>query len=301
MPDRPRYSNFDAIRLLAASSVIFSHAFLISSGNEREEPFVQLTGDILGIYGVFVFLIISGFLVSDSVKTSTSLGHFAWKRFLRISPALSVCALVSAFLIGPFFSDLGAREYLSTFYAPKYVAKVLALYDALEIPSVKFYVQEPEWLCAVINGSLWTIASEVYCYVILFVFAAVGLLSLPLALFGLFAGAALFGMTLSEKFSLDHSSLNLLYTLPSFCAGVAMYFIHARFGLSRNIALLCGVGLAIVIPSGHLIFYFPCWRHILSFIWVYQGTSAWVTQRGSVIFPMEYTFTAGPLSKLSEV
>jgi peptidoglycan/LPS O-acetylase OafA/YrhL len=254
---RSRFENFDVIRLIAAASVIFSHAFLISDGNDKKEPFVQLTGNILGIYGVFVFLIISGFLVTNSLNTSISLQHFAWKRFLRIFPALCVCALVSALLIGPFFSELGVREYVSSWLGPKYIAKVMLLFDVIKIPTVQFYANDEKGLCFIINGSLWTIASEVYCYIILFLFAVVGLVSLPLALLGLIIGSAMLEISLSRQFLGNQVALNLLYTLPSFCAGVAMYFIHARFGLSRNIALSCLVGLGLIAPTGQLIILFP--------------------------------------------
>jgi hypothetical protein len=46
-PSRPagaRYPNFDFIRLVAASSVIFSRAFQISEGTDENEPLVHLLG-----------------------------------------------------------------------------------------------------------------------------------------------------------------------------------------------------------------------------------------------------------------
>src|SRR3954468_22563400 len=64
----PRGNNFDALRLLAALSVVFSHSFLIAEGTEASEPFVWLTRNqcVLGLMGVFVFFIISGYLVTGS-------------------------------------------------------------------------------------------------------------------------------------------------------------------------------------------------------------------------------------------
>ena len=52
-----RQNNFDAIRLIAAISVIFSHSFLISEGTQNNEWLILLTGNqsILGLTGVFVF------------------------------------------------------------------------------------------------------------------------------------------------------------------------------------------------------------------------------------------------------
>src|ERR1051325_986429 len=108
-PDpRPRRNNFDALRLLACVSVVFSHSFLIAEGSEAGEPFVWLTGNqcILGLVGVFVFFIISGYLVPASFCRNPRPGRFAQRRFLRIYPGLVVNALVCACLPGPLVSSL---------------------------------------------------------------------------------------------------------------------------------------------------------------------------------------------------
>ena len=53
---------------------------------------------------------------------------------------------------------------------------------------------------------------------------------------GPFAGSALLALEeyLSIKLPMSVAVTNLFYTVPSFCAGVAMYFIHAKYGLSRT-------------------------------------------------------------------
>src|SRR6202140_773674 len=101
-PDRRR-NNFYALRLIAALSVVFSHSFLIAEGTEANEPFVRLTGNqcILGLVGVFVFFIISGYLVTESWCRSPMPGRFALRRGLRIYPGLLVNVAICAFLIGP--------------------------------------------------------------------------------------------------------------------------------------------------------------------------------------------------------
>ncbi len=276
-----RFGNFDTIRLAAAASVIFSHAFLIADGHEKNEPFVRLTGAIIGIHGVFVFLIISGFLVTQSLKNSSSLRHFAWKRFLKIYPALAICVLVSAFLIAPFFSELSLGEYLSSFSGVKYVAKVLLLYGTYEIPTVKFYDQEIKHLGYIVNGSLWTISMEIYCYLILFFLAALELGSMQIALLGLFAGSVLLDLSLAVTLPLSEVTINLFYTVPSFCAGVAMYFIHAKYCLSRRIALGCVIGLLLFAPTGHLIVVSPI---LAAYPLIYLGTSASIPLRNATRF-----------------
>jgi peptidoglycan/LPS O-acetylase OafA/YrhL len=138
-----RYPNFDLIRLVAASSVIFSHAFLIGEGTEKNEPLVRLlgVGNIAGIYGVWVFFIISGLLVTQSAIGTRSVARFLWKRFLRIYPALIVCAVVCGIVVGALFSTIGPKAYWTQFlFGPKYVVLTAILPNgSRQISTVSFY------------------------------------------------------------------------------------------------------------------------------------------------------------------
>jgi peptidoglycan/LPS O-acetylase OafA/YrhL len=108
-----RHNNFDALRLIAAISVIFSHAFLIGEERQDAEPLMRLTGGqtILGVVGVFVFFTISGYLVTQSFEQTRSAPRFAAKRALRIYPGLLVCVLLSAFVLGPWATSLPLGAY----------------------------------------------------------------------------------------------------------------------------------------------------------------------------------------------
>ena len=109
-----RSNNFDTLRLVAAGSVIFSHAFLLSQGRQDNEPLVLLTGgqSVLGVVGVFVFFVISGFLVTQSFETTGSPLRFLAKRALRIYPGLAACILLCAFVLGPLVTSLPLGAYL---------------------------------------------------------------------------------------------------------------------------------------------------------------------------------------------
>src|SRR6185312_3238602 len=111
---RRHENNFDALRLVAALSVVFSHAFLIAEGSEASEPFVRLTGNqcVLGLVGVFVFFIISGYLVTGSFLRHPEPGRFALKRGLRIFPGLAVNLLVCALVLGALVTTLPLGDYL---------------------------------------------------------------------------------------------------------------------------------------------------------------------------------------------
>src|SRR5213083_1586898 len=94
----PRANNFDALRLIAALAVVFSHSFLIAEGSEANEWFVRISGNqaVLGLVGVFVFFVISGYLVTESWCRNPAPGLFAVRRTLRIYPGLVVNILICA-------------------------------------------------------------------------------------------------------------------------------------------------------------------------------------------------------------
>jgi peptidoglycan/LPS O-acetylase OafA/YrhL len=125
---RDTLQNFWALRLFAASTVIFSHSFLIAEGTEEHEPFVRIfgSGNILGIYGVYAFFIISGFLITQSALSSRTTLSFAIKRIGRIYPALVVCAFLSAGIIGSALTSLELSQFwmrlipFRTLFAPPY-------------------------------------------------------------------------------------------------------------------------------------------------------------------------------------
>ena len=167
-----RANNFDGLRLIAAMAVLLAH--MAALGGEQDW-IVQ--GHTWGEIGVFVFFAISGFLVMRSWRSDPDIGRFLARRFLRIAPAL-VVASVSTYLL------------------------VLAL-------GLQGFPDNPRHS---LNGSLWTIEFEVYCYLILVCLAmaskspaliAVGLCALakPLGLSGYLIEFAPFfavGMLLAE-------------------------------------------------------------------------------------------------------
>lgn len=109
----PESNNFSLIRLLAAASVVISHAVYLGTG-DRVEPLSGITRYNLGQHAVNVFFIMSGLMVAGSLDGSASLAHFVVARALRIFPALAVCAVLTAFLLGPWVTSLP----LSGYFAP---------------------------------------------------------------------------------------------------------------------------------------------------------------------------------------
>ena len=140
----------------------------------------------------------------------------------------------------------------------------------MRIPTVKFYETEIQSLADSVNGSLWTVGSETYCYIMLFFIAALGIIAIPIALVGFFAGSVLIALSWVVQLPVSQATANFLVVVPSFCAGVAMFLIHARFGMSRIIALVCLAGLVLIAPTGYLMVFFPI---LGAYPLIYLGTS----------------------------
>jgi len=186
----PRHNNFDALRLIAAVSVIFSHSFLVAEGTQNREWLIVLTGNqcILGLTGVFIFFAISGFLVTQSFEQTPNPLHYLAKRALRIFPGLFIATLISAFVLGPLVTTLPLGAYLSRPEAYEYVIGNTLLDQSVhELPGVSF-ADNPVGL--EINGSLWTLRLEFTMYLMVLVLGLLRLLTVRVAFVLLVFGVA---------------------------------------------------------------------------------------------------------------
>ncbi|UVC11650.1 acyltransferase [Rhizobium sp. TH2] len=229
------------MRVLAATTVIFSHSYLIADGNEKAEPFVRLLGEtnILGIYGVFVFFFISGFLVTRSAASSSSVVSFAVKRVLRIYPALIVCCLLSAGILGSIFTSVALSDYWSWLLPLRYTVKTAMLpFTGWQVPTVSFPSFGPHTLNEGMNGSLWTISQELYAYLIVAILLFLGWLNFRV-IAGIAAVLALVGVAIhfTGSANLPSQIAEFVIVVPYFFAGSLVYFVRERWGLSGRLAI----------------------------------------------------------------
>ncbi len=237
-----RHNNFDALRLVAASAVVFSHAFLIAEGSEAHEPLIWLTGRqcILGLVGVFVFFTISGFLVTESYERTGEPLRYLAKRALRIFPGLFVALTLSAFVLAPMVTTLPLVEYLRRTEPYGYVVgNTMLNLTVHELPGV-LLVNNPVGL--EINGSLWTLRYEFMMYLLVLVLGVLRLLDwrVLLALF-------LFGLACQHW-----EALGIFGTwgwlLAFFVAGMLLYKLRDTRLFDGRIALLAALGLVASVP-----------------------------------------------------
>ncbi|HYM04224.1 MAG TPA: acyltransferase [Stellaceae bacterium] len=238
----PRENNFDALRLIAATAVLFSHAFLIAEGTESNEPLIVLTGRqcILGLAGVFVFFAISGFLVTQSYESTGSPLRYLAKRALRVFPGLLVALLVSAFVLGPIVSSLPLAEYFRRREIYDYVVgNTLLDFSVNRLPGVLF-VDNPIGL--EVNGSLWTLRYEFMMYLTVLALGLLRLLNWRSAVLLLVLGLA------CQQFD----ALTILGTwgwmLAFFAIGMVLYELRDTWIFDGRVALLALAGLVASVP-----------------------------------------------------
>ncbi len=158
-----RNNNFNLIRVLAASGVIYSHAYPLGLGQDVAEPLeVMLKGDNLGRLCVFIFFATSGYFIATSFDRRASFLGYLWARVLRIFPALIVMLAIMLPLVGV-ITGQGAAYWKNL--PVLFVDNALMFTDfGKRIP--KDYVLFPgNPLQDAFNGSLWTLRYEVLCYV----------------------------------------------------------------------------------------------------------------------------------------
>ena len=190
--DGNRQNNFTLIRIIFAWSVLYGHSYAVQKTPGIDDPLNSIfQGSVwVGALAVNGFFAISGYLVAASfVKRGVI--DYTISRILRIFPALTVCVFASVFILGPLFTNLSLDEYFSNEQTYKYLTNALAYFKT------KWYlpgVFEENSLTGV-NGSLWTLAVELRCYIILAVLGVFGLLKdrtitnlalVALLLFGVF-------------------------------------------------------------------------------------------------------------------
>jgi peptidoglycan/LPS O-acetylase OafA/YrhL len=205
----------------------------------------------MAVYGFFG---ISGFLIAGSALRNKT-GRYLWQRFLRIFPGFWVCLIVTSLVIGVLacLSWTHGCNQLSCYFGAKdspwgYVFKNVGLYiNQSSIAGLPRGHYDPiEW--GVWNGSLWTLAYEFLCYLLLAALALAGLLRKRTLVLGativLIGAIAIITLTpsLHSHFNLSENwfLMNLMRFAAVFLVGSLIYLYRDKLPDSGWIALACG-------------------------------------------------------------
>lgn len=156
-----RVNNFDALRLLGALLVAFSHTVVVMKGFE---PLGDLTQkQSFGGVGLNIFCIISGFLITKSGRANNRLAFFE-ARALRIFPALLVAIPLMALVFGPMLTSLTLANYFKTPQLWYFLSSMLALPLNPALPGV---VGDAPMI-----AQLYSLTAELGFYLVVGVFAS---------------------------------------------------------------------------------------------------------------------------------
>ena len=246
------YNNFDALRLIAAWSVLFSHQFPVTATAAPDWMNVPMVGGA----AVMTFFVISGYLVSLSWWSQPQFFAFAAKRALRIWPALIVVVLLCMLALGAGFTSLPSDAYFQQAGTWAYLRNI-ALDIQYTLPGV--FANHP--IVHTLNGSLWTIPIEVGCYVVLAIAGLFGLLKsrkIWAALCAAYLVWFLSSMTMDLTGSMHHAwEFPAYFAFGSLIAAFHTQFLQHRWACTAVATIVAVAAYALGFKYSALLLFLP--------------------------------------------
>lgn len=255
---------FDLLRILFATLVLLAHAPELTDGNRSREILTRITHSnvTFGSMGVDGFFLLSGFLIVQSWQRDPELLNFVRKRLLRIVPGYLVAVFLSTLAVG---LVAPAVPHFFRSFTLDFPISILLL-DAPKAPPV---------FRSFVNGSLWTIAYEFRCYLLVAVCGVLGVLRRPI----LWLAGAVVLLGAANTYAVGHllawDSFFLLAGVPAyafrltatFLVGGCFYLFRERIPFRPIFAVGAAVLLsvllflprttepALIVFGGYLLFY----------------------------------------------
>lgn len=263
----PGEDGFNFVRMFAACAVLFSHCFVISSGQDINQPLAgRLWGITLGSIAVDAFFVISGFLVCGSLLARHDLRSFWKARLVRVYPGVLVSialTIVSALICEQ--SQLGAMftsKFLWMFLVKN---SVLIFGTQTKLPLVFDSVPYP----AVANGSLWTLPFEVRLYFGLgMLWLAIRRLNARRTMLSFERSLLFIALTMMITYALasEQSHASLRFT-AFFAGGAACYAYRRYIPLRFDLFFVCAA--ALVLSATRMEWYFVVYTFTLPYLVLY--------------------------------
>lgn len=237
-----RLNSYNFLRLLGAILVVFSHSFALVG--QIEPHFGSVT---LGKLGVWIFFIISGYLISISWSQYPRFNVFMAKRFLRIFPALIV-VVIGTILFGAILTTLPIKEYFLSQQTIDYLNNIFLYNMQGGLPGVFMgHVH-----AGAVNGSLWTLAYEFTMYIavaligVFHIYKKISPFAIWASLLALNVVVALIP-SLTPKFSLFYLDLSLLLPLALMYFSGVMFHKYPKLLTKNIVAGLVSVAFFVIL------------------------------------------------------
>ncbi len=244
-----RIDHLDGLRAVAILPVLLFHYFarwLPPASEVALYPYGDALRDVLlvknGHYGVQLFFIISGFVITMTLTRCGSWREFALRRFARLFPAMLVCS-ASTYLILVAIPDAPFAA------SPYYFVPSLTFIDPLV-----FNKLAGRELFRAMDGAYWSLFVEVKFYVLISVLYFLGRTNVVRNFLIVCAGF------LAIDWLLQHHApalgdrwmtLTSAENLPWFLVGVGFYFEHAGSPTAwSRLAIWAGTSLIVAYAAG---------------------------------------------------
>jgi peptidoglycan/LPS O-acetylase OafA/YrhL len=266
-------NNLDFVRFVLAVAVILAHSYALLQGSDAGEPLMRATHGQITFGGLAVdwFFVISGFLIVHSWLRNPSIVEFLKKRVLRIYPGFIGALFFCTFIAAPLASPSVRRDFVNAVRLPQLIpnAAILRYVDPNGV-----FLSNP---MHAVNGSLWSIPYEFWCYIGVVLLGLSGMIRKPTLIGGWF----IFTILGSLYFVIRHYTpgwgrifpvvfgdpSQWARLLPFYMAGVTFYLFRNRIGFSRLVALGCALlliagaaipvwGVTLLLPTAGTYFLF---------------------------------------------
>ncbi|WP_309645135.1 acyltransferase [Phenylobacterium sp.] len=244
-----RSSGFDYMRIVLALAVVCWHSVATCYGHEAQ--FVILSGPFRSVVAIILpmFFALSGFLVAGSLERTKTLVMFLGLRAIRIFPALGVEVILSALILGPLLTSYALGAYVTDPLFLRYFRNLIG--------DIRYYlpgVFENNPNPGVVNGQLWTVPFELECYILLSMFAAMGVVRRRLTI--VFGIAVTAGVLIVHQFIQDGGAIERnsgpIYgkcLVLCFLAGAMIYLYREKIRFSLG---LCAVSAVAAVALIHI-------------------------------------------------
>jgi len=218
----------DFTRLALAILVVFSHSFALLAGSDSTEPLYLWTRGQLtwGGLAVDMFLILSGYLITASWIRSPTAGVFFRNRILRIYPGFAVAIALGVLVVAPLSSNGSIQTNPAQWL---WGTLNLRGYEPDGVfPDVPFRGS--------LNGSVWSISYEFWCYIGTAIFGISGWLTRRRVVLCLFVASIAISIVFVQfELRLGGGVLGAMFGDPWLWARLLPYYVAGwLFYLSRD-------------------------------------------------------------------
>ncbi len=161
-------NSFTIMSIICSLLIIFYHCYPLFYGpNSKTDIFTRFCGsETLGGVIVAMFFVVSGFMITTSIKNSRNILQYLKKRIKKIFPPLIFCLIICACVICPIVSEIPKFTFLKT--PSLYLSYIIdntfliknTVYRIADVFSSVPYV-------GAINGSIWTLKHQFFMYILM--------------------------------------------------------------------------------------------------------------------------------------